>query len=106
MRTNFLNLVPNFILILIVIRARGHAAEILLLLFVTDLVATKRCVPLAAARLITAAMPAVKRSGGCVIVNVSGWRARPKRDDSNATSNIRPNVAQRVFVHPSDACRR
>lgn len=86
------------------IRARGHAAEIFLLLFATDLAVTKRCVLLAAARLVTAAMIAVKPYGACWIANVNGWLATAKRDDSNVAASIRPDVARGVLVHLSATC--
>jgi hypothetical protein len=87
------------------IRIRGHAAEIFLLHFVTGLVVTKPCVHRAAARLVTAVTIAVRTCGACSIVNVSGWHATAQRDDSSVSSNIRPDVAQEVLVHPSVVSR-
>ena len=84
--------------------ARGHAAKIFLLLFVTVLAATKQCVNLADARLATAVMTAVKLSAACVIVNVSGWLATDKRDASSAVSSIKPGDVRGVLVPPSNAC--
>jgi hypothetical protein len=66
------------------IGARGHAAKLFLLLFVTGLAVTTRCVHPADAGLTTAAMIAAKRSNGCAIANVSGWLATLKLDGSNA----------------------
>lgn len=87
------------------IRIRGHAAEIFLLLFVTGLAVTKRCVRLAAARLVTAVTIAARTCGACWIVNVSGWLVTAPRDDSSVSSNIRPNVAEEVLVPPSVVSR-
>ena len=56
----------------LMIRIRGHAAEIFLLLFATGLAVTKRCVHLAAVRLVTAVTIAARTCGVCWIVNVSG----------------------------------
>ena len=80
--------------ILILIGARGHAAEMFLVLFVTALAVTKRCVPVADAGLVTAAMPAAGRCVGYAIANVSGWHATPRRDVSNVASSIKPGVAR------------
>ena len=95
---------PTRIPIPILIGARGHAAEMFRLLFVTVLAVTKRCVPLADARLATAAMPAVKRYVWCAIANVSGLHATPKPDVSNAASSIKPGVARDARVHPNAVC--
>jgi len=89
----------------LMIRIRGHAAGIFLLLFVTGLAVTKRCVRLAAARLVTAVTNAARTCGACWIVNVSGWLVTAPRDDSSVSSNIRPNVAEEVLVHPSVVSR-
>ena len=90
----------------LMIRIRGHAAEIFLLLFATGLAVTKRCVRLAVARLVTAVTIAARSCDACWIVNVSGWLATVPRDDSSVSSNIRPNVAEEVLVHPSVISRR
>jgi hypothetical protein len=84
----------------LMIRIRGHAAEIFLLLFAIGLAVTKRCVRLAVARLITAVTIAAQTCGACWIVNVSGWLVTAPRDDSSVSSNIRPNVAEEALVHP------
>jgi len=76
------------------IRIRGHAAENLLVLFATGLAATKRCVRLAVARLVTAVTIAARIYGVRWIVNVSGWLATAQRDDSSVSSNIRPGVVR------------
>ncbi len=85
------------------IGARGHAAKLFLFLFVTALAVTKQCVPLADARLVTAAMPAARPFDVCAIANVSGWLATGKRDVSSTASSIKPGVARGVPVHPSTA---
>ncbi len=87
------------------IQTRGHAAEIFLVLFVTALAVIKRCVHLADARLVTAAMIAVGPFDACEIVNVSGWCATRQRDSSSVAANIKPGVARDVLVHPSAASR-
>ena len=88
------------------IQIRGHAAEIFLLLFATGLAVTKRCVRLAAARLVTAVTIAARPCGVCWIVNVSGWLATAPRDDSSVSSNIKPDIAEELLVHPKIISRR
>ena len=63
---------PVLVWMRIPIPARGHAAEIFLVLFVTGLAVTKRCVLVADARLVTVATAADLRCGVCAIANVSG----------------------------------
>jgi hypothetical protein len=88
-----------------IMRIRGHAAKNCLGLFATGRAVTKRCVCLAAAKLVTAVMRAAKTYGACWIVNVSGWRATVPRGDSSVSSNIRPGVAWKGRALPRFSSR-
>lgn len=74
-------------------RARGHAAENLLVLFVTGLAVMTPFVPPATAARATAAKRVARRCVEFSIASGSGCAATPRRDDSSAGSSMTLDVA-------------